>query len=381
MGQSNLLAEPKVSPRAAAAAYVPSQAEELAAALKRRVEGEVRFDPGSRALYATDLSIYRQVPIGVVIPKSVDDVLAAVEDCRKRGVPVLGRGCGTSLAGQTCNVAVVIDFSKYVNRLLWLDAEGKRACVEPGIIRDDLEREAKPHGLTFAPDPATHQYCTVGGMVGNNSCGVHSVMGGKTVDNVEELEILTYDGLRMNVGRTTDAELERYIAEGGARGAIYRKLRDLRDRYGALVRARFPRIPRRVSGYNLNELLPENGFNVARALVGSEGTCVTVLSATVRLMESPPERAMLVIGYPDIFLAGDNAAPIRKYGPIGLECFQAHVIENMRRKGKEAPGAKLLPEGDTWLIAEFGGATREEARGRALMRCARLNLIFEGRWR
>jgi FAD/FMN-containing dehydrogenase/Fe-S oxidoreductase len=340
-------------------------AADLVTALRKRVEGEVRFDAGSRALYATDLSIYRQPPIGVVIPKTIDDVVATVEECRNRGVPILGRGCGTSLAGQTCNVAVVIDFSKYLNRLVSLDPRAKIARVEPGIIRDDLDGAAQQHHLTFAPDPATHQYCTVGGMIGNNSCGVHSVMAGKTVDNIEELDILTYDGYRMRVGRTSDDELERIIAAGGPRGIIYRKLRDLRDRYAALVRERYPRIPRRVSGYNLDELLPENGFHVARALVGSESTCVIVLGATARLMHSPPHRALLLIGYPDLFSAGDHAAPVREYGPIGLEAFQRHVIENMQRKGKETPGAKLLPEGDTWLIAEFGGETREEAVDRA----------------
>ena len=343
----------------------PGEAADLSAALRKRLQGEVRFDTGSRALYATDLSIYRQPPIGVVIPRSVEDVIATVEECRNRGVPILGRGCGTSLAGQTCNTAVVIDFSKYLNHLVALDPQAKIARVEPGIIRDDLNNAAEKHQLTFGPDPATHQYCTVGGMIGNNSCGVHSVMAGKTVDNIEELEILTYEGCRMRVGRTSDEELSGIIAGGGARGVIYRKLRDLRDRYAALVRERYPRIPRRVSGYNLDQLLPENGFNVARALVGTESTCVIVLGATTRLMHSPPHRALLVIGYPDLFTAGDHAEPIREQGPIGLEAFQKHVLENMQRKGKVAPGAKLLPEGDTWLIAEFGGETREEALDRA----------------
>ncbi|HJT86702.1 MAG TPA: FAD-binding oxidoreductase, partial [Bryobacteraceae bacterium] len=354
-----------VAPEELTRAEAPPAATDLAAVLRKRLAGEVRFDAGSRALYATDLSIYRHVPVGVVIPRGMEDVIATVEECRARGVPILGRGCGTSLAGQTCNVAVVIDFSKYLNRLITLDPEGKTAVVEPGIIRDDLNRAAERHHLTFAPDPATHQYCTVGGMVGNNSCGVHSVMGGKTVENIEELEILTYDGLRMRVGRTSDAELERILREGGRRGEIYRRLRDLRDRYAALVRERYPRIPRRVSGYNLDELLPENGFHVARALVGSESTCVLVLRATARLIDSPPHRALLVIGYPDVFRAGDQAAFLRETGPIGLEAFQAHVLENMRRKGKEPPGSRFLPEGDTWLIAEYGGRTREEARARA----------------
>src|SRR5919198_5292180 len=338
---------------------------DLAAALRKRLCGEVRFDPGSRALYATDLSIYRQSPIGVVIPKTIEDVIITVEECERRGIPILGRGCGTSLAGQCCNIAVVIDFSKFLHRLLWLDPKRKLACAEPGIIYDDLNDAAERYHLTFAPDPATHQYCTLGGMIGNNSCGVHSVMGGRTVDNVEELEILTYDGLQMRVGRTSDADLERIISEGGRRGEIYRKLRDLRDRYASLVRERYPHIPRRVSGFNLDELLPEKDFNVARALVGTEATCVLVLGATLQLMHSPPHRALLVIGYPDLFRAGDNAAPIRKYGPIGLEAVQAHVIKNMKRKGQAVAGEKFLPEGDTWLIVEFGGDTREEARDRA----------------
>jgi FAD/FMN-containing dehydrogenase len=264
---------------------------DLATVLRKRVRGEVRFDAGSRALYATDLSIYRQPPIGVVIPRTIEEVIITVQECRQRGVPILGRGCGTSLAGQCCNVAVVVDFSKFLNRLVWLDSQRKLAHVEPGLIYDALNEATAKHRLTFPPDPATHQYCTLGGMIGNNSCGVHSVMGGRTVDNVEELDVLTYDGLRMRVGRTSDAELERIIAEGGRRGEIYRKLRDLRDRYASLVRERYPRIPRRVSGYNLDELLPEKGFNVARALVGTEATCVLVLGATLQLMHSPPHRA------------------------------------------------------------------------------------------
>jgi FAD/FMN-containing dehydrogenase/Fe-S oxidoreductase len=360
-----LSTEETVEEPARIAAQSPASSADLAAVLGKRLHGEVRFDPGSRALYATDLSIYRQPPIGVVIPRTIEDVIITVGECQHRGVPILGRGCGTSLAGQCCNVAVVIDFSKFLHRLLWLDPDRKLACAEPGIIYDHLNDAAEHYHLTFAPDPATHQYCTLGGMIGNNSCGVHSVMGGRTVDNIEELDILTYDGARMRVGPTSDADLERIITEGGRRGEIYRKLRDLRDRYASLVRERYPRIPRRVSGFNLDELLPEKGFNVARALVGTEATCVLVLGATLRLMHSPPHRALLVIGYPDLFRAGDNAAPIRKYGPIGLEAVQAHVIKNMKRKGQTVSGEKFLPEGDTWLIVEFGGDTREEARDRA----------------
>ena len=261
--------------------------------LRRVMRGDVRFDRGSRALYATDGSNYRQVPIGIVIPRDADDTIAAMEVCREHRTPVLARGGGTSLAGQCCNVAVVFDYSKFMRHLVALDPERRQARVEPGLVLDSLRAAAERHRLTLAPDPATHTHCTLGGMIGNNSCGVHSVMGGKTVDNVEELDVLTYAGLRLRVGPTSDEELERTIASGGRRGQIYAGLKRLRDRYADLIRARYPKIPRRVSGYNLDELLPENGFHVARALVGSEGTCVTVLEATMRLVDSPPVKSLL----------------------------------------------------------------------------------------
>jgi FAD/FMN-containing dehydrogenase/Fe-S oxidoreductase len=333
--------------------------------LKQTIAGEVRFDPGSRALYATDLSIYRQVPVGVVIPRTIDDVVATVQACREHGVPILGRGCGTSLAGQCCNVAVVIDFSKYLNRIVALDAARRTATVQPGVICDALRQATAQHHLTLAPDPATHAYCTLGGMIGNNSCGAHTVMGGKTVDNVEALEILTYDGLRMHVGQTSDDELERIISQGGRRGEIYARLRALRDRYTDLIRERYPHIPRRVSGYNLDALLPENGFHVARALVGTESTCALVLGATVRLLPSPLHRALLIVGYADMCAAGDHVVEVRSHGPIALEAFHVHVIENMRQQKHPPAGARLLPAGTTWLLVEFGGETPAEASDKA----------------
>src|SRR6184192_3746254 len=200
-------------------------AEALASELTRRIRGEVRFDDGSRALYATDPSNYRQVPIGVVIPRDTDDVIITMEIARNFGAPLLARGGGTSLAGQCCNVAVVLDTSKYINRIIDLNPQKRTARVEPGLVLDSLQAAAKEHGLTFAPDPSTHNHCTLGGMIGNNSCGVHSVMGGKTADNVEELEILTYDGLRLRVGKTNEQELTEIIREDGKRGEIYRKLK------------------------------------------------------------------------------------------------------------------------------------------------------------
>ncbi|MGA9544143.1 MAG: FAD-linked oxidase C-terminal domain-containing protein [Candidatus Sulfotelmatobacter sp.] len=337
----------------------------LAEALRAQISGEVRFDRGTRALYATDGSNYRQVPIGVVLPRDTDDVLATVALCREFGAPLLCRGAGTSLAGQCCNVAVILDFSKYMAKILEIDPVRRIARVQPGVVLDRLRAAAEKHHLTFGPDPATHGRCTLGGMIGNNSCGVHSVMAGKTDDNIEALEILTYDGLRMKVGATSSEELDRICEAGGSRGEIYSRLQSIAATYGDLVRRRFPKIPRRVSGYNLNFLLPENGFHVARALVGSEGTCVTVLDATCRLVESPPERVLLVVAYPDIYQCADYVPEIMTHKPIGLEGFDDLLVSYTRMKGINSEGLALLPEGGGWLMVEFGAETAREAESRA----------------
>lgn len=346
-----------------------SRAEALAAELRGTIAGEVRFDEGSRALYATDGSNYRQTPIGVVIPRTIDDVVQTVALARKYSAPILARGGGTSLAGQCCNVAVVIDFSKYLNQILEFNAAEKYAWVQPGVALDHLRNLANKHGLTFGPDPSTHEYCNLGGMIGNNSCGVHSMMAGRTVDNVLELEVLTYDGLRLHVGPTSDAELEQIIHEGGHRGQIYARLRDLRDRYAELVRQRYPKIPRRVSGYSLDELLPENGFHVARSLVGSESTCTLTLAAKVRLVEWPKNRSLLVLGYKSVYEAGDHIMEVRKAEPMGLEGMDDILVEYMKRKNLHPEDVKILPEGKGWLLTEFGGDSKEEsdAKAHALM--------------
>src|SRR5438105_5083163 len=213
-------------------------ARQLEAELCATIRGEVRFSDGDRALYSTDSSNYRQIPIGVVLPRDRNDVIAIVALCRKFGAPITCRGGGTSLAGQSCNVAVIIDFTKYMNRVLEIDVEKKLARVEPGLVLDELLKQTKKHGLLFGPDPATHSRCAIGGMLGNNSCGVHSVMaefyggGARTSDNGRELEVLLYDGTIMRVGRTSDAEVDRIISESGRRGEIYQQLLDLRNKYG-----------------------------------------------------------------------------------------------------------------------------------------------------
>ncbi|HVU67534.1 MAG TPA: FAD-binding oxidoreductase, partial [Ktedonobacteraceae bacterium] len=323
--------------------------------LRTVVRGEVRFDEGSRALYTSDASNYRQLPIGVVLPYDAGDVVETVAVCRRHGAPVLTRGGGTSLAGQCCNTAVVIDMSKYMNHILELNAQERWARIQPGVILDDLRDAAEQHHLTFGPDPATHNHCTLGGMIGNNSCGVHALMAGKTGDNIEEMEILTYDGLRLRVGQTSEEELARIIAQGGRRGEIYAQLKALRDKYADLIRARYPAIPRRVSGYNLDELLPEKGFNVARALVGSECTCVTVLEAKTRLVDSPPVRVLVVLGYVDIYTGCDQIPELLKHQPIGLEGFDHNLIDDLQKKGLHPDEVALFPPGKGWLMVEFGG--------------------------
>jgi FAD/FMN-containing dehydrogenase/Fe-S oxidoreductase len=329
--------------------------------LRRAIEGEVRFDDGSRALYATDASNYRQVPIGVVIPRTVEDVVSTVAACRELGAPVLPRGGGTSLCGQCCNVAVVIDFTKHLHRIEELDPHGRCAWVQPGVVLDDLRSAAEEFHLTFGPDPSTHNHNTLGGMIGNNSCGVHSVMAGETAANVIELDVLTYDGERMRLREGDEALRHEMLGAGGRKAEIWRALERLRDRYADEIRRRFPDIPRRVSGYNLPALLPEKGFHLARALVGSEGTCVTILGAKVRLVESPPGRTLLVLGYDSVYEAGDHVPEILRFGPIGLEGIDDRLISDMTAVHLHPQDVKLLPDGRGWLLVEFGGKDREES--------------------
>jgi FAD/FMN-containing dehydrogenase/Fe-S oxidoreductase len=361
---------------AAAASVDP---ERLAADLRRIVRGEVRFDRGSRALYATDGSNYRQPPIGVVIPRDAEDVEAALAVCRSHRAPVFGRGGGTSLAGQCCNAAVCFDMSKYMNRVVEIDPERRLARVQPGTILDDLRRAAQAHGLTFGPDPATHTHCTLGGMIGNNSCGVHSVMaqfygpGPRTSDSVEWLDVVTYDGTRLRIDATDEHESDDRVREPGRRGDIYRRLHALAQQYQERIRSGMPDIPRRVSGYNLTALLPENGFNVAHALVGSESTCVLILEAGLRLIPNPRARSLLVLGYPTVYEAADHVTEVMRHRPIGCEGMDDRLVKDIASIGYETETLRLLPEGQGWLLVEFGGDSKEEADAHAREAMAALN--------
>jgi FAD/FMN-containing dehydrogenase/Fe-S oxidoreductase len=359
---------------------------ELEQELRAAVEGEVRFGAGDRAIYSTDASNYRQLPIGVVIPKTVEDVVSAVAVCRSHRVPILSRGGGTSLAGQCCNVAVVIDHSKYLRRILELDRDRRIARVQAGAVLDDVRskgQEGEP-SITFGPDPSTHEHCTIGGMIGNNSCGNHAVMaefygpGPRMEHNVLEMDVLTYDGLRLGVGPTSDEELSRIISSGGRRAEIYDQLLALRDRYAELIRSRFPQIPRRVSGYNLDALLPENGFDVSRALVGTESTCVTVLGATLQMIPAFKHTSLVLLGFDDIYAATAPIPMYREHRPIALEGWDDELVEDNRLLGTHVEEIKQLPEGRGWIMAEFGGESPEEAdqHARALLKAARKEAGF-----
>jgi FAD/FMN-containing dehydrogenase/Fe-S oxidoreductase len=328
-------------------------ADVLRTDLERTVGGEVRFDRAHRAMWSADASNYRRVPIGVVSPRDDADVEAALAVCRAHDVPVLPVGARTSIAGQAVNTAVVLDFTRHLNRILEIDPDARTARVQPGVVLDHLRDAAAPHGLTFGPDPSTHNRCTLGGMIGNNACGSHSVAWGKTVDNVEALDVLTYRGERLHLGR------------GAHLGAIPDQLSALGDRIGDDVRAAFPDLTRRVSGYNLDQLLPENGFDLAKAMVGTEGTCALLREATVRLVESPPARALAVLGFEDAYQAADHVMVVREHHPLTIEGMDAGLIAALRASNPVERTSRALPPGGGWLYVETGGATRAEAEAAA----------------
>ncbi|MFJ3648061.1 FAD-binding and (Fe-S)-binding domain-containing protein [Streptomyces murinus] len=338
----------------------------LIAALRAEVDGEIRFDAGSRGAYATDGSNYRQVPLGVVVPRTVEAGARAVSVCARFAAPVLSRGGGTSLAGQCTNTAVVIDWSKYCTGLITVDPERRTCVVEPGIVLDELNARLARHRLQFGPKPSTHSHCALGGMIGNNSCGASAQAYGKTADNVRRLEILTYDGQRAWVGPTPPAERTRIIAGGGRLAELYTGLDRIVTDHLADIRRGYPKIPRRVSGYNLDSLLPENGFDVAKALVGSEGTLVTVLRAELDLVPVPPYQSLLVLGYDDICAAADDVPRLLEHcSPTQLEALDGRMAQLMREEGAYLDSLDILPEGDSWLMVQYSGDSQEDVDGQA----------------
>ncbi|HEX3650952.1 MAG TPA: FAD-linked oxidase C-terminal domain-containing protein, partial [Pseudonocardiaceae bacterium] len=345
--------------------HAPVDVAGLARSLGERVAGEVRFDAGSRAAYSTDASNFRQVPIGVVVPRTPEAGAVAIAVAREYGVPVLSRGGGTSLAGQCTNTAVVLDWSKYCHRLESVDADARTCVVQPGIVLDELNRQLGDTGLRFGPEPATHANCTIGGMIGNNSCGATAQRTGKVVDNIARLEVVLYDGTRFWCGETGDDEYAEIERRGDLRAALYRQLRGLRDTYADQIRKHYPDIPRRVSGYNLDSLLPEHRFDVAGLLVGSESTLVTVLRAELELVPVLPKRSLVVLGYPSIDRAAEAVPKILPHEPIALEGVDSKLIRDEQIKHLNPQALAELPKGHAFLMVQFGGDTTDEVDQRA----------------
>ncbi|TPQ16497.1 FAD-binding and (Fe-S)-binding domain-containing protein [Streptomyces sporangiiformans] len=330
----------------------------VADALGRGNCGEVAGDAGRRAQYSADASNYRRIPLAVVLPRERQHVLNALAVCRRLGVPVTSRGAGTSTSGQAVGPGVVLDFSRYFNRLLALDPQARTATVQPGIVLDDLQRAASGHGLLFGADPSTHSRCTLGGMIGNNACGSHSLAWGRTADNVLELEVVTYRGTVVRLGEMTQQEIDEAIAVGDDRGRLIASLHRLAQGNLAALRTKLGQFPRQVSGYALEHLLPERRFNLARALVGSEGTLAVILSATVRLISPPPARALIVLGFQDSGAAADAVPALLSHRLLALEGLDQALTDIVTRPETRA-AIDTLPAARAWLFAELGGAEDE----------------------
>ena len=339
--------------------------QDIADELTRRVDGEVRFDPYSRLLYSTDASIYQMEPIGVVIPRTTDDVQAVVEFAAGEGIPVLPRAGGTSLAGQTVNHAIVLDFSKYLNNVLEVNAEEGWARVQPGIILEQLTKQVANHGLQYAPDPTTANRACVGGGIGNNTCGAHSVIYGKTLDHINELDVILSDGSRAHFAPLTASELEGRLSGGGLEGDIYRGVMRIAAEQQEEIDRTYAKIQRRVSGYNLDEFVPQAGLtgpvNLARMVVGSEGTLCVVTEAKVNLVARPTMTSLSVLHFRSVFDASEATMKVLGHDPSSVELIDKMILDRCR----EALGqSRLLSfiEGDpgAMLLVEFYGENEAE---------------------
>src|SRR3954468_21528968 len=320
--------------------------------LRGALDGEVDFSVRRRAEYSYDASVYRRVPLGVVFPRSEEDVLAAVRTAREHDVAITARGAGTSIAGNAIGEGLVMDFSRHLDRIVEIDPDRRIARVQPGVVLDDLNAAAGRYGLRFGPDPSSRSRCVLAGMIGNNACGTRALVYGRTSDNVDELDVLRYDGTPMTVGAHKEETGDPFIE----------RLRALRDRHLGTIRTSLGRFPRQVSGYGLEHLLPEHGFNVARALVGSEGTCAITLGATLRLVSEPETKVLVIAGFPDFVAAGEAVPRVLAHGPSACEGLDAQIVQMAR--GSDRSG---LPEGTSWLLIELTGDNAEE-RARVLAR-------------
>ena len=334
-----------------------SESGALAAALRRAGIAEVDASSRRRAEYSSDASNYRVVPRVVVFPRSVDDAVAALAVARSRGVPITSRGGGTSTAGNAIGPGVVLDFSRHLGRVLDVDAVSHTAVVEPGAILDDITAAAAVHGLRFGPDPSTRARATIGGSLGNNACGSRALKYGRAADNVIALDLLTADGTHLDARRLERDGLR-------AAGPIGAALADVVDSRLGMIRTEFGRFTRQVSGYSLEHLLPENGADLAKFLVGSEGTLGVILGATVRLVQSPRAVALAVLGYRDMPAAADAVPELLPCHPVAIEGIDALLV-NVVRTRRGAAAVPELPRGEGWLFVETAGEDEAEARAAA----------------
>ncbi len=339
--------------------------EELARELGKRVSGEVRFDAFSRVLYSTDASIYQMEPVGVVVPDSVEDVLGVMEVAARNAVPVLPRAGGTSLAGQTVNHAIVMDFSKRLNRVLAVNPEERWARVQPGIVLDQLNKHLAPFNLHYAPDPTTASRACVGGGIGNNTCGAHSVIYGKTLDHVKELSVVLSDGSPAHFRPLYGRELEAKLSGVGLESDIYRGVRRLAMDNAEEIDARYPKIMRRVSGYNLDEFVSDPGFNLARMVVGSEGTLCVVTEAKVNLEPRPTMTSLSLLHFTGIVEAGEATARVLEHGPSSVEVVDKMVLDRSRESLGGSLNLSLIEGGPgALLMVEFYGESEAELTGK-----------------
>ena len=338
-----------------------TERRDIESMLRGRVSGDVKFDPATRVLYSTDASIYQMEPVGVVIPRNVEDVLAVIEVANQTGVPVLPRAGGTSLAGQTVNHAIVTDFSKYLNQIIEVNKEEMWARVQPGIVLDDLNRQLAPYGLMYAPDPTTSSRACVGGGVGNNTCGAHSVIYGKTLDHIKELDVILSDGTQTHFQPLSARELEAKLNGVGLESDIYRGVRCLAQENVAEIEARFPNIMRRVSGYNLDEFVTDSAFNMSKMVVGSEGTLCVVTEVKINLVLRPTMTALAVVHFGDIFGASEAVQHILEHGPSSIEIMDRNVLERSRAStGLGNNMAFIEGSPGAILVVEFYGDTEAE---------------------
>ena len=323
----------------AGVSHRPPSPEQVAALLRGRGIGEVDASTRRRAEYSSDASNYRVVPAAVAFPRDADEVEAVLTACRAEGLPLTLRGAGTSVAGNAVGPGVVLDTSRHLRTVEALDPQARTAVVQPGVVLDDLQRAAAPHGLRFGPDPSTHDRCTLGGMIGNNACGSRAIAYGRTSDNVLSLDVVTGAGVRLRAG-----------AGPGQLPAVDA----LAARHRATIRTELGRFSRQVSGYALEHLLPEHGQHLARALVGSEGTLAVLLRATVSLVERPAATTLVVLGYPDLAAAADAVPTLLPHRPLAVEGMDARLVGTV--VGRRGPGAvPALPAAGAWLLVEVGG--------------------------